>query len=370
MRAEHLYVHVPFCGRRCVYCDFSIAVRARVPEREYLEAFARELERHARSTLDLRTVYLGGGTPSKLSPTGIETLLGMIVARAMLASDAEITIEANPEDVTAEVAQRWRRAGVNRVSLGVQSFQPEVLAWMHRTHTTSQALDAIDTLRGAGIENVSLDLIFAVPATLHRAWRQDVEQAIALDVPHVSVYGLTVEPRTPLGRWVARQQVMESPEEAFEEEFLASSVALTAAGLAHYEVSNFARPGYESRHNSAYWVRKPYAGLGPSAHEFDGVKRRWNVAAYVAWKERLRRGHDPLEASEVLTPASVAAEEVYLGLRTRGGLGLRGEDHRAIERWTAAGWGEVDNGRLRLTPAGWLRLDTLAADLTHLRSRY
>ena len=372
MRAQHLYVHVPFCARRCVYCDFSIAVRPEVPEEEYVGAIRRELDlRHADSELPLQTLYFGGGTPSKLSPDALRGLLDAIRSRASLAPDAEVTLEANPEDVSEASARAWRHSGINRVSLGVQSFDPAVLQWMHRTHDARQALLAIDALRSAGIENISIDLIFALPASLGRGWHEDLDRALALGVPHVSVYGLTVESHTPLGRWVARKTVVEAPEESFEEEFLAGSEALVRAGFRHYEVSNYALPGRESRHNSAYWKRVAYGGIGPSAHEFDGMERRWNVAPYAEWVRRVSSGKDPVESHERLGGDQELAETVYLGLRTSEGLMLSAEEQAHVRPWIDAGWATVTGeGRARLTAAGWLRLDTLAADLTHVRSRY
>ena len=372
MRAHHLYVHVPFCARRCVYCDFSIAVRAIVPEAEYLDALRRELAgRHATSEFALETLYIGGGTPSKLSPGGVARLVDLIRSRATIASAAEVTLEANPEDVTDAAVAAWKDSGVNRVSLGVQSFDPAVLKWMHRTHTTEQARTAVERLRTGGIDNVSIDLIFAAPAMLQRSWERDLETAIALEMPHISVYGLTVESHTPLGRWVARRDVTEAPEESFEREFLAGSSALTSAGFEHYEVSNYSVPSRASRHNSAYWQRRPYGGVGPSAHEFDGSSRRWNVGPYAEWVRKLESGSDSLESTEVLDRDQLAAEEVYLGLRTRAGLRINDAEREHVRSWVDAGWAFMrEEGYLQLTPLGWLRLDALAADLTHLRSRY
>lgn len=372
MRAEHLYVHVPFCARRCVYCDFSIAVRSVVPEADYLDALRREIAmRSAAADYDLATLYLGGGTPSKLSPHGVGAVLELVRSAVRVRPDAEITIEANPEDVNASSVAAWQDAGVNRVSLGVQSFQPRVLSWMRRTHTAEQAGRAVDFLRSGGIENVSIDLIFAVPADLNRFWQEDLERVLALRLPHLSVYGLTIESHTPLGRWVARNAVAEAGEESFEAEFLRGSAMLGNAGYHHYEVSNYALPGRESRHNSAYWSRVPYGGFGPSAHEFDGTRRRWNVAPYAEWVDRLAGGRDPIDGTEALGEDQVRAEEVYLGLRTSRGLELAEPEKEHVQPWIAAGWAEwTGPRRVRLTAPGWLRLDTLSAALTHVRSRY
>ena len=368
---RHAYVHVPFCARRCAYCDFAIAVRRTVPVADYLEGLDRELALRLGAAADweLETLYFGGGTPSRLGGAGVADAVRLVRDRARLTHDAEVTVEANPEDVTAPAAAAWAAAGVNRLSLGSQSFDDAVLRWMHRTHDAGQIGRAVAEARAAGIGNVSLDLIFAVPEALGRDWRADMDAALALEPDHVSLYGLTVEPHTPLARWRERGEAAEAPEERYEQEFLDAHARMDSAGFEHYEVSNFARPGRRSRHNSSYWRGVTYAGLGPAAHEFDGVARRWNLASYPRWLERLRAGSDPEEAREVLTEANRTAEAVYLGLRTTTGLELRPDEWAVVERWVAAGWATRTGTCLRLTPAGWLRLDALAAHLTAHRSR-
>ena len=372
MHADHLYIHVPFCSRRCVYCDFSIAVRSVVPVSDYLGALAAEFSsRHAVSTFSLSTLYLGGGTPSKLGGGGVARVIDLVRSRAQFQSGAEITLEANPEDVSPANGAAWKAAGVNRISLGVQSFDDAALRWMHRTHSADQALTAIHVLRDVGLDNISIDLIFAAPKSLERSWPKDLDQAIALGVPHVSVYGLTVEPHTPLGRWVASSAVTEAPEDRFETEFLEGHAALVANGFDHYEVSNYGLEGKHSRHNWAYWERRPYGGLGPSAHEFDGTVRRWNVSAYAEWARRACSGSSLEEGSEGLTADQQRAEEIYLGLRTTRGVLVRPDEQEQVRAWHNAGWATTDpDGTLRLTPLGWLRLDALASSLTSLRSRY
>lgn len=372
MRAEHLYIHVPFCSRRCVYCDFSIAVRTRVPVSEYVSALSAELDlRHRDSELDLRTLYLGGGTPSKLGADGVARVIDVIDRRAQRGPDTEVTLEANPEDVSAASVRAWRATGVNRLSLGVQSFHAPTLEWMHRTHSVADAMRAIDVARAGGIENISIDLIFATPSEAEgRSWERDLTTALELRVPHVSVYGLTVEPHTPLGRWVARQQVLENPEESFEQDFLTAHDLLTQGGLEHYEVSNYGRASQHSLHNLAYWRRVPYAGLGPSAHEFDGRRRSWNTSAYAHWLDRLSSGADPTEELETLDEAQLEAEVVYLGLRTNRGLALSSAECEHVQPWITAGWAELVGNTIHLTAHGWLRVDSIASDLTHFRSHY
>ena len=317
----------------------------------------------------VQSIYLGGGTPSKLGGTGVEHLLHRLAQLAGVhkfstsPDELELTIEANPEDVTPEAAAQWVAAGVNRVSLGVQSFDPKVLEWMHRGHGPERARESVQMLRAAGVAELSVDLIFAVPEHLDRSWTSDLEQALELDVEHLSLYGLTVESGTPLGRWTARGEVAEAPEERYERDFLEAHSRLSDAGFEHYEVSNYAKPGRRARHNSAYWRGVPYLGLGPSAHGFDGVERRWNVAAYAEWLRQVQAGRDPVEGREVLAGDQAAAERVYLGLRTVDGLELTPAESGKVGPWIAAGWATLEGSRLRLTPQGWLRLDALVAQL-------
>jgi oxygen-independent coproporphyrinogen-3 oxidase len=365
---RHVYVHVPFCGRRCSYCDFAIAVRRTVPVDEFVSGIAAELTTRfgtiAPSEVD--TLYFGGGTPSKLGGDGVARLLDVLRTVAVPHAAAEVTLEANPEDVTPNAVRAWRAAGVNRVSLGIQSFEPAVLSWMHRTHSAEQSAQAVQVLRDGGIEDFSIDLIFAVPPELGRDWSRDLDRGLALEPPHLSVYGLTVEPQTPLARWTARGTAGAATDDAYEREFLATHDACVAAGLEHYEVSNYARPGHRARHNSAYWSGVPYLGLGPSAHGFDGRVRRSNLSAYAEWRDTLPT--DPVADLDPLDHDARRTEAVYLGLRTTEGLRLSSDaEVSATTPWIAAGWALTVGDRLRLTPAGWLRMDALATALTTLR---
>ena len=363
MTANHLYVHVPFCARRCAYCDFSIAVRRNTPVAQYVASLERELEIRT-ATGRLKTLYLGGGTPSRLGAQGVSQVVSLVRDRFDLERDAEITIEANPDDVTIEDAHGWKNAGVNRISLGIQSFDDSVLKWMHRVHDSAGARQSFEILRAAGFDNISVDLIFALPESLERSWQRDLDTAIALGPDHISLYGLTIEPATPLARWTERGTVIPSDEDRYAEEFLLADEMTKAAGFDHYEVSNFSRPGKRSQHNSAYWSGARYLGVGPSAHSFDGERRSWNVEAYADWTARLLRGDSVIEGSEVLTRENRVAEKVYLGLRTRDGLAVSSNDRTSLDQWTDNGWATMEGDVLRLTSEGWLRLDSLAATLT------
>ena len=375
MPYPHLYIHVPFCARRCSYCDFSIAVRPTTPVAEYLRALRAEMNgvRRDLDGLVLNTVYLGGGTPSRLGGPGIQDVLRAVRAHATIAGDAEVTLEANPDDVNDVAVAHWLAAGINRVSLGAQSFDDGALKWMHRTHDATQIGLAVQALRRGGLTNISLDLIFALPNHLGRVWEYDLSRALEIEPSHLSFYGLTIEPHTPLAHWADRGAVVQGNEAIYEREFLVAHEMLTAADYEHYEVSNFARRGMMSRHNLAYWTGAPYIGLGPSAHSFDGNTRRWNVSAYSEWARRLGRGEAVVAGAESLSEENRVIEEVYLGLRTRYGLNVAEEELRGIRAWESAGWALVDepleSPRIRLTPTGWMRLDRLAADFAANRVR-
>jgi oxygen-independent coproporphyrinogen-3 oxidase len=376
--ARHLYVHVPFCSRRCIYCDFSIAVRRRLPVAEYLDALSRETARMGLPG-DVDTVYLGGGTPSRLGAVGVAALGALLGLRR---PPAEFTLEANPDDVTRESVRAWTIAGVNRLSLGAQSFDDRVLAWMHRTHDAAKVGEAVAAARDGGLTNVSLDLIFALPEALGRDLSRDLDAAVALAPGHISLYGLTVEPGTPLFRRVGRGELSPAPEQRYEEEYLLAHERLEAAGYVFYEVSNAARPGHESVHNRGYWTLDPYLGVGPSAHSFDGVTRWWNQPAYARWRAELEEGRSPIAGREILNDRQRRLEELFLGLRTREGIILPDPCPVALSerlgRWVVAGWAVTeperslgpDSGpsgargvRARLTPQGWLRLDELVATI-------
>lgn len=367
-----LYVHVPFCSRRCLYCDFAVQATRVAPTGEWLDAVETEMrllsaERGWAEPLRLDTVYVGGGTPSLLGPGAMAELADRI--RPYVEWDpatVEWTCEANPETFTPELAADWRAAGVNRISLGAQTFHAPALRWMGRLHGPEGPARAMLAACSAGFDNVSVDLIFGFPERLERDWAVDLERALELEPEHVSLYGLTAEAGAPLGRWVREGRETLADEDRYADEYLLAHERLTAAGFVHYEVSNFGLPGRTSRHNSVYWTGAPYAALGPGAHALYNPLRRWNLRSWTAYRDALREGRLPVEDEERVDADEAALERVWLGLRTDGGYPLADTSlaqHALAGEWSRRGWAQVADGTLRLTPEGWLLLDRLAVEL-------
>lgn len=366
-----VYVHAPFCVRRCFYCDFAVQVRTSGDVDGWLAAVAGEVrgvEAEGLFTLadELATLYVGGGTPSLLGPEAMAGLAGVLGHHRLRSPELEWTAEANPESFTAEVAAGWRKAGVNRLSLGVQTFHEPALRWMGRLHGPEGPGAAVRAAREAGIENLSLDLIFGLPGHVGRSWTEDLARVLDLEPLHVSLYGLSIEPATPLGRAVKEGREAPVDPERYADEFLEAAETLTGAGFHHYEVSNFARPGHASRHNATYWTGVPYLGLGNGAHSYAPPVRRWNLRDWDAYGAAARAGSVAEEGREELNAAALRLERIWLGLRTSEGLSLDEIPPAAralVASWPARGWAAVTPERVRLTREGWLLLDRLAVDL-------
>jgi oxygen-independent coproporphyrinogen-3 oxidase len=370
-RPRSLYVHVPFCTRRCSYCDFAVQAMRDPPVDAWLNAIAGEMrmladERGWGAPLRLDTVYIGGGTPSLLGPDAMAVLRDRLRPWAEWDDAAEWTCEANPESFTPEVARGWRAAGVNRISLGAQTFHEPTLRWMGRLHGVDGPARAFGAARAAGFGNVSVDLIFGVPSRLGRDWGDDLVRALLLEPEHVSLYGLTAEAAAPLGRWVGEGRETLADEDRYADEYLLAHRTLTGAGFEHYEVSNFGRPGLRSRHNFVYWTGEPYAALGPGSHAFYPPLRRWNVRGWDDFREMIASGRLPTDGEEVVDEDTGGLERAWLLLRTDQGWPM--EDAGDEVRRLAAGWmerrlAEERGGRLRLTVQGWLLLDGLAVQM-------
>ncbi|MEQ9398547.1 MAG: radical SAM family heme chaperone HemW [Longimicrobiales bacterium] len=367
-----VYVHAPFCARRCQYCDFAVQVRKVGDTAEWLAALRHEvagLPADGTFRLDdtLDTVYVGGGTPSLLGPEAMAGVADVLGPGRLDGPDLEWTAEANPESLTPSLARAWRAAGVNRISIGIQSFHEPALRWMGRLHGPDGARAAVATARAAGIPNITVDLIFGLPERLRRDWRSDLDQVLDLDVPHVSLYGLTVESGTALGRAVAEGREIPVDEERYRDEFLLAAEVLGGAGYEHYEVSNFARPGLRARHNGVYWTGAPYLGLGNGAHSYAPPVRRWNLRSWDDYRTRVAETGTAEEEREVLDAEALRLERVWLALRTDRGWEEQGPEPAGVARllngWVSAGLADRRGNTVRLTPQGWLVLDRLAVDL-------
>jgi oxygen-independent coproporphyrinogen-3 oxidase len=366
-----VYVHAPFCARRCFYCDFAVTVSREGELAGWLTALEWELklveeEGYFFPGKELKTLFVGGGTPSVFGSEAMAALARVLGRDRLGGPDLEWTAEANPESFTRSVAEGWARAGVSRVSLGVQSFQAPTLRWLKRLHGPEESARAVERARKAGIGNLNLDLIFGLPRGVERDWDLDLDSALSLRVPHLSLYGLSVESGTPLARAVDGGDVPPPDEEDYREQFMTASERLTAEGYSHYEVSNFALPGFEARHNRTYWELAPYLGLGNSAHSFRAPRRRWNLRDWNAYQEASRDGDSPWDSEEEINSEDARLERIWLGLRTDRGIrtGDFNPGARAlVEGWVSNGQATVSDGAVRLTPVGWLLLDHLVVEL-------
>lgn len=321
-----LYLHVPFCSRICPYCDFAVLTGRREARRRFVDRLIEEIalwsdERDRFPGLD--TIYFGGGTPSLLDPEDLERILTAVRRQLDVAPGAEIFFEANPEDVSRESLAAWRQLGVTFLSLGVQSFRDDELAFLGRRHSGKQARQSVELAQEAGLRTVSFDLIYGLPEQSADAWRQTLDQALALSPDHLSCYQLTLHEGTPFGFRRSRGEITELPEEGQAELFLLTHRHLAEHGFPGYEVSNFAR-SYEhrSRHNRKYWHHVPYLGLGPSAHSFSGRRRWWNERKLGPYEARVDNGERPVAGSEELAAEALALEALLLGLRTAEGINL------------------------------------------------
>ena len=317
-----IYIHVPFCQSRCIYCDFYSTTYGAEWKRSYVDSLKREIQLR-REEIDVTRVpslYIGGGTPSQLPSTLLQEVFRAIQENFTLAKDAEVTIEANPDDVTPEWLAALSQTPVNRISMGVQTFSDSLLCFLNRRHTSHQAIEAVQRCQDAGYSNISLDLIYGLPGQTFEDWCRDVKLLLSLDVPHLSAYALSYEEDTALSKMLQDGKVDEASDELSWQmyEYLMNETA--AAGMEHYEISNFAKPGMHSRHNSSYWDGSPYLGLGPGAHSYDGVcVRRSNDTSL---KDYVCSTADVPHQKEVLTPEEQYDELVMTRLRTALGLSL------------------------------------------------
>ena len=364
--APGLYIHVPFCSGKCPYCDFySLAAPGLI--RLWLDALVLEMERRAGSFGSFDTLYLGGGTPSHLPGDVLSELLERLQSVFTFGGQPEVTLEANPEDVTPEKIRLALAHGVNRISLGVQSLEDGALRFLGRRHSALEARRAVDVIREADCRNLSLDLMYGLPGQSETEWLDVLARTVALEPEHLSCYQLTVEPDTPFGRLARRGDMVFPGEETGRSLFLSTSRFLEDHGFIHYEVSSFSRGrSCDSRHNWKYWRHTPYLGLGPAAHSFSEGRRWWNRRSIRRYAADLASGNDPVAGAENLTAGQLALEALYLGLRTIDGIdvSLIGAHGAAVDRWVEEGLAVRRGGRLVLTRSGLVMADHLTLALT------
>jgi oxygen-independent coproporphyrinogen-3 oxidase len=365
-----LYFHIPFCKRACTYCDFHFSTSAKGRD-ALLDAMGTELLLRSTEIGDapVGTIYFGGGTPSLLEPGRIASIIQQSRDLFGVQRDAEVTLEANPDDITSERLEQWKSMGITRLSLGTQSFREDRLRWMGRAHNAEQALKSIALIAKAGFVSWTIDLIYGLPGMTLAEWDEQISIALAHGMPHLSAYCLTVEPRTALAHQVTKSIVSMPGDADQSEQFDRLMERMESAGLEHYEISNFGLPGHHSRHNTSYWEGVPYLGIGPSAHSFDGSKRRWNAANNARYQKAVQQGESFWE-EESLNPAQRTNERLLTGLRTSKGVELArleldvlGDQRWSVERWMATGHLEHRDGRLVLTRAGRHFADRIASDL-------
>jgi oxygen-independent coproporphyrinogen-3 oxidase len=317
-----IYLHIPFCRQACHYCNFHFSTTLK-RKNDFTDALLKETALRAAyiQGAKIDTVYFGGGTPSLLEQADLERIMGAIHEHFSLSPAAEITLEANPDDIGIPALRSWRSMGITRLSIGVQSFYDEDLRWMNRAHNAAQSLDAIRTAQDEGFAELSLDLIYGGPTLTDDRWKENIERALRLGVPHLSCYALTVEPRTALDHLIRRRKVEPVDPERQARQFLILMECLEGAGFEQYEISNFSLPGRRSRHNSSYWKGIPYLGLGPSAHSYDGRSRQWNIADNTKYLHAMEAGA-PLFEKEELTTEQRLNEYIMISLRTVEGCDL------------------------------------------------
>ncbi len=373
-----IYIHIPFCKQACHYCNFHFATSLHY-KNDFIAALLKEivLQKNYLKNEIVETIYFGGGTPSLLSIDDLVLIIEKIKSVFIVVTGAEITLETNPDDITDTKLAEWKKAGINRLSIGIQSFFEEDLKWMNRAHTVSQAISSLQSAIKQ-FDNITIDLIYGTPQLTNEKWKHNVDTAISLNIPHLSCYALTVEPKTPLDKMIKQHKSEDINPDKQSEQFLLLMQWAEEAGYEHYEISNFAKPGWRSRHNSSYWSTgasgqgKNYLGLGPSAHSFNGTSRQWNVSNNNNYIASINKGIIPLE-KELLTETQKLNEYIMTSLRTIEGIQLQVASNelrvsskellRKSQKFIDSGLMKLENNSLILTREGKLLADGIAAEL-------
>ena len=359
-----LYVHVPFCKTKCPYCDFYSVTDTTLAE-SWLCAIREEMSLYRNNLGTFDTLYIGGGTPTVLNDTSLISLFEELHNQFSFAPDTEITVEANPDDITARKLKLLKSLGVNRLSIGIQSFDDEELRFLKRRHTASGAVKALDRICSSGFSNVGIDLMYGLPGQTLESWVSTLQKALTFHPTHLSCYQLTIEKTTPFGKMLGDGSLQNCAEEEGRKFFLATSKFLEENGFVHYEISNFARENeFRSRHNLKYWRHNPYLGLGPGAHSFQNGVRWWNVRSIEEYCNNLQKGLRPVGGSETLTSEQMHLEKLFLGFRTRDGVALKdafpeSPPNGLLERIIKTRLISVRGNRLIPTKKGFLMADRL-----------
>jgi oxygen-independent coproporphyrinogen-3 oxidase len=368
-----VYIHIPFCKKACHYCNFHFSTSLGL-QQSFITALLQEIDLRKSYIFEpVSTIYFGGGTPSILPSYQIAAVLTRLSQAFMIEPGTEITLEANPDDITAEKLQQWKEIGINRLSIGIQSFFEEDLAWMNRAHNSEQAINCIYLAQAAGFFNLTIDLIYGTPTLTDDRWKENVDTAIALQIPHLSCYALTVEPATALEKMIRQKRLANVDADKQARHFEQLMEWMKESGYDHYEISNFAKPGFRSKHNSSYWQGKQYIGLGPSAHSFNGHSRQWNISNNALYIQSLAQGTIPAE-EEILSTEQQLNEYIMTSLRTMEGISLKklladfGKDKYETVLKTANAHLKyqhltLEDDFLKTTSTGKLLADGIAADL-------
>lgn len=370
-----IYIHIPFCKQKCSYCNFHFSTSLNFKD-EMLDAMKKEifLRKEELQNKNLHSLYFGGGTPSVLSADEIKSLIDEVLKHFSFNNDIEITLEANPDDLNVQFLKGLSSSPVNRLSIGTQSFFDEDLKMMNRAHNASEAEGSIKRAQDLGFENLSIDLIYGSPTSNLEIWKENLNKTIALEIPHISSYALTVEPKTALENWVSKGKVANPKEEEQNREFYYMIDFLKDHGFDHYEVSNFAKEGFYSRHNSAYWKYQEYLGIGPSAHSYNGTDvRSWNVANNQQYIKKLNSNILAKE-TEILSQQDQFNEMIMIGLRTIWGVDLNSLNekfsenildkfNKEIQHKIEDGILKIENDHLKIPEKHWFMADGIASDL-------
>ncbi len=368
-----IYLHIPFCKQACHYCDFHFSTSLNY-KAELLAALEQEikLQKDFFKGETINTIYFGGGTPSLLAADELMKLIHTITDMHTVSSDAEITLEANPDDLNPQKVKAVKQTPINRFSIGIQSFFDDDLIWMNRAHRCNEAEASVKRTQDAGFENITVDLIYGFPLLTATKWKQNLDKVFELHIPHVSAYSMTVEPRTALASFIKKQKQESMNEEQSAEQFIELMDAMAVRGFEHYEISNFCLPNHYSKHNTNYWKGEKYLGIGPSAHSYDGEKRQWNVANNAKYSQSINKKTIPAEV-EILTEANRLNEYIMTSLRTMWGLDITHLNHIAIgasaqllkdvQLFFDKGWLYQNHQHIFLTKTGKLYADHIASEL-------